>query len=121
MKARNVTIMVDSFEHTMDRFADTYEKIRKGEKVEKQEILSFQTVELMRGMLTKERLRILKTVREKKPKTIYALAKTLKRPYANVFRDVKKLAEMGLIELGGAKGTVEPKAKYERLNITIPI
>src|SRR3989344_4206270 len=98
MKVRNVTIKIDSFEETMDRFSDTYEKVKRREKVEPQEILSFETEELMHEMLTKERLRILKVVREKEPETIYALAKMLDRPYSNVFKDVKKLAEMDLLD-----------------------
>ena len=115
MKVRNVTIKIDSFEETMDRFSDTYEKVKP------QEILSFETEELMHEMLTKERLRILKVVREKEPETIYALAKMLDRPYSNVFKDVKKLAEMDLLDLGKEKGATKPIAKYDRLNISIPI
>ncbi len=113
--------MVSSLEESGNRFVETYEKLRKGEKVEKREILSFESPEVMRKMLTKERLRILKVVRAEKPKTIYALAKIVHRPYSNVFKDVKELAEMGLLELGREKGKVEPKAKYDRLKITIPV
>lgn len=121
MKARNVTIRISSFDETMDRFGKVYERASRDEKVEPREILSFETPELMREMLTKERLRTLRTIREKEPKTIYALAKILERPYSNVFGDVKKLAEMGLIGLGKEKGATRPKAKYDRLNITIPV
>ncbi|HLC93102.1 MAG TPA: MarR family transcriptional regulator [archaeon] len=121
MKARNVTIRISSMDETLDRFAGVYERASRGEKVVPQEILSFETPELMREMLTKERLRTLKTIREKEPKTIYALAKMLQRPYSNVFNDVKKLAEMGLIDLRKENGTAQPRAKYDRLNITIPI
>lgn len=122
MKARKVTIKVESLEDGLDHFVDIYEKARLREKVEPEEILSFETPELMREMLTKERLRILKAVREKEPKTIYALAKLMQRPYSNVFNDVKKLAEMGLMDLDKKKkGATRPKAKYDRLNITIPV
>ncbi len=121
MKVREVKIIVDSFEETGKRFVEAYEKAKRGEKVEPQEILSFETEELMHQMLTKERLRILKTIREKEPETIYALAKLLQRPYSNVFKDVKKLAEMNLIDLEKEKGSTKPKAKYDRINISIPV
>ena len=121
MKVKNITIKIESLEESGKRFVEVYNKVSKGEKVEPQDILSFETEERMPQILTKERLRILKAVREKEPKTIYAFAKLLKRPYANVFNDVKKLTEMGLLELGKENGSVQPKAKYDRINITIPL
>ena len=121
MKVRNVTIKVESLRDGLRDFAQTYKKLQRREKVEPGEIVSFETVEVMREILTKERLRILKAVREKEPKTIYALAKLLHRPYANVYNDVKRLAQMGLIDLGKERGVSRPKAKYERLNISIPV
>ena len=122
MKTREVTIKVESLHDGLRDFAETYKKVQRCEKAEPEEILSVETVDVMREMLTNERLRILKTIREKEPHTIYALAKLVARPYSNVFSDVKKLAEMGLIDLGKTKkGAVEPKAKYERLTITIPV
>ncbi len=121
MKVREVTIMVDSLEGTMDRFVDTFEKVRRGEKVKRQEILSFVSLDLMRQVLTGERIRLLRLIREESPKTIYELAKIAKRPYANVFRDVKKLDDLDLIDLKEEGNATTPKAKYDRLNIAIPV
>lgn len=121
MKARDVVIKVESLHDGLVHFAETYKKISRREKVEPEEMLTFETEELMRQTLTKERLRILRVIREKEPETIYALAKLLQRPYANVFKDVKKLAELELIDLGKEKGGTRPKAKYDRLNISIPV
>lgn len=121
MKVREVEIMVSSLEEAGNRFVEAYEKARKGEKVKPREILSFISLDLMRQMLTNERIRLLKLIREKNPKTIYALAKVAKRPYANVFRDVKKLEELELIDLKEKGNSTTPKAKYDKLRITVPV
>lgn len=121
MKLRDVTIKIQSLDDYMDDFVETYEKVRKREKVEPEEILSFVNVDVMRQILTKQRLRLLRLVREKKPKTIYELAKIAQRPYVNVFQDVKKLKEMGLLELEEKRHASTPKAKYGRLKIEVPI
>lgn len=121
MKLRNVIIKVDSLEDTMNRFVEVYEKVRKKEKVEPQEILSFVNAKLMRQTLTPQRLRLMKIIREKEPKTIYELAKVAKRSYANVFRDVKKLRELELIDLKQEKNSSKPMAKYDRLDVSIPV
>ncbi|MFH1255672.1 MAG: MarR family transcriptional regulator [Candidatus Diapherotrites archaeon] len=121
MKVREITIMVDSLEESGKRFVEAYEKIKRGEKIEKQEILSFENIETLRKIITNERLRLLRLIRTEKPKTIYALAKIAKRPYSNVFNDVKKLEELGLIELEASDRNLAPKAKYSRLKIAIPV
>ena len=92
-----------------------------GGKVEKQEYLSFESIDMLRKIITNERLRLMKLIRVKKPKTIYGLAKIAERPYPNVFNDVKKLEELGLIELEKENNCLEPIAKYERLNIAIAV
>ena len=121
MKLTNVTIKVESFEDGLKHFGEIYEKARKGENVEPEKTLSFVNLGVMKQILTTERLRLLKLIKEKSPKTIYELAKLAQRPYANVFRDVKKLAEMGLIDLSKENGSVRPIGKYDELKISLPL
>ena len=103
MKTREITILVESLEQSGKRFVEKYEKIKGGKKIKEEEILSFEDIDTLRKVITKERLRLLRLIRTKKPKTIYALSKIAERPYPNVFNDVKKLGELGLIELGREK------------------
>ncbi|MFH1587202.1 MAG: hypothetical protein ABID38_05060 [Candidatus Diapherotrites archaeon] len=121
MKLREITIKIESLDEMGKDFVETYEKLKKGEKVQKQEILSFENIETLRKIITNERIRLLKLIRTRKPKTIYELAKIAKRPYSNVFKDVKKLENLGLIGLGGENHDQGPIAKYDRLKIAIPV
>ena len=70
----------------------------KGKKVSGMEVF-FESVDAMRAVLTTERINLLKAIRIKKPKSIYELAKITKRDFKNVFQDVNRLADMGLIDL----------------------
>ncbi len=121
MKLRKVTIKIESLHDGLKDFAETYQKLARGEKVEKEEIVSFVDIDVMRQMLTNQRIRLLKLINKHSPKTIYELAKMADRPYVNVFRDVKSLAEMGLVSLAREKRKVQPTAKYDELNICIPL
>lgn len=59
----------------------------------------------LRQLLSNEKARILHIIKTKKPKSIYELAKTLKRGFKSVNDDVKFLQRFGFIEL------VEEKTK----------
>ncbi len=121
MKAKEITIKVESLEETGKRFTEAYNEVKAGKAREKQEFISFENLETLRKVLTTERIRLLKLIRAEKPKTIYALSRLAKRPYANVFSDVKTLKGLGLIELGKESRGIEPIAKYSGLKIAIPV
>src|SRR3990172_2082560 len=84
------------------------------------ETICFDSVEDMQKFLSPERIRLLKTVREKNPKSIYELAKMLKRDRKNVTEDVKMLEAVGLIERKTAKSgkeKVELVVDYDRIQM----
>jgi predicted transcriptional regulator len=65
----------------------------------------FSGVLALRQLLSNEKARILHVIKTQKPKSIYELAKTLKRGFKSVNDDVKLLKRFGFIEL------VEEKTK----------
>lgn len=52
-----------------------------------------------RCVLTEPRLTLLQTIRTRRPQSIAALAKLVKRDFKNVREDVTILSDLGLIEL----------------------
>ena len=60
-------------------------------------------------MLSEKRLELLRTVKHRKPDSVYELAKLLGRPLRAVQYDVKVLSELGLIEL--EKNEKKPRKK----------
>ncbi|HIH52484.1 hypothetical protein COT60_02450 [Candidatus Pacearchaeota archaeon CG09_land_8_20_14_0_10_30_9] len=59
----------------------------------------FDGLSSLKKILSKEKAKILDAVKYKEPKSIYNLAKILKRPFKSVFDDVKLLERFGFIEL----------------------
>ncbi|MCR4327148.1 MAG: hypothetical protein NUV46_01035 [Nanoarchaeota archaeon] len=60
---------------------------------------NFDGISSLKKVLSKEKARILDTIKYKNPSSIYALSKTLKRPFKAVMDDIKILERFGFIEL----------------------
>ena len=71
---------------------------------------NFSDIALLRKLLSNEKSKILHVLRSKKPGSIYALAKILKRDFKSVHQDIKLLERFGFIELHKAR-----KGKRESL------
>ena len=124
MKVKNIKLAIKSDEDIFKEVKDIVRKIERGEKVEKHEGVSFESLDAMRKILTEERLRILKTIRKEHPSSIYELAKVLGRNVKNTFDDVQFLAEMGLIDLKKTKEGRErttPLVNYSKILLEIPV
>ena len=68
--------------------------------------------------ITRERLRLLATLRGAGALTIYALARVLGRNYSNVHADVKRLLALGLIERDEEKRVFVP---WTEILIRLPL
>ena len=124
MRVRDVRVSIKTKEDLFNEVKEVWGKLERGEQIKKHEGISFENIEAMRKILSEERLRILKTVKKEQPKSIYELAKLLKRDIKNTFDDVQFLAKIGLIELKktreGREKTV-PRVNYDRILLEIPV
>ena len=126
MKIKRITLKVKTLDGMAADFKRAWKEAGKGKSVrEAAETICFDSVEDMQKFLSPERIRLLKTVHEKKPKSIYELAKTLKRDRKNVTEDVKMLESVGLIERKSAKRTDKKKVElvvdYDRIQMDIAV
>ena len=64
----------------------------------------FESLDAVRKVLTDKRLVLWRTVRDKKPDSISALAKIVDRGFRAVYRDLLLLEEFGLITFKPGKG-----------------
>jgi len=60
---------------------------------------NFDGISALRKLLSNEKARILDAIKVEKPKSIYGLAKLLKRPFKAVMDDIKLLERFGFIDL----------------------
>lgn len=124
MRVKNITIRIKSLEDILAEAKNVMKKLARGKKVDKHEGISFDSIDDMRKILTEERLKILKTIKNEHPGSIYELAKFLGRDKKNTFDDVQLLAEMGLIELQKAKEGREKttlRVTYNQILLEIPV
>ena len=82
-------------------------------------------MELLRKLFSNQKTRILYTLKAKKPKSIYDLAKILKRDFKSVYGDLKFLERFGFIEFhsekNGTRESLKPTLRIESLNLQINI
>ena len=90
-----------------------------------EESYDFEGIALLRKILSNEKARILHTIKTKKPKSIYELAKVLKRDFKSVIDDVKLLEKFGFIDMiaekSGNRERLKPVLVVDSMHIHIKI
>ena len=124
MKVKNVRLDIQSEDDFIAEAKEAIKAVAKGKKIDRQSVISFESLKAMRKFITDERLRILKAIKKYKPDSIYALAKLLKRDAKNVTDDVHYLSELGLIEIQKTKEgrqKTKPVVEYEKIMVEIRV
>ena len=124
MKIKKIDIGIKTLEESLNDFSNKWKKLQASEKVKKEEGIYFDSIDAMRSVLTNNRLLILKTISERNPKSIYELAKLLKRDLKNVNQDLNLLSEIGLVVLEKHKTDKErvvPYVGYDKILLEIPV
>ncbi len=95
---KTLHIDVEDERATSERFIRTWKRAEAGEQIESEHRLCFESLELLLKALTAARWHLLKMLRSNGPLSIRGLAKRLERNYKNVYEDVTRLRQVGLIE-----------------------
>ena len=127
MKARRFKVKIQSFDQTGEEFVKAWKMAEKGKSYEKDYdlVLGFPDLTWISKVLSPERVRIIQTVRDKKPESIRQLAKMLGRAQQNVQKDVQELSEFGILELkrthkkGQKREAIQPEYKWDGFDIAI--
>ena len=98
-------IQIKPAKKLLNEFADTYERIAEGRPVKKSAGTFFASINAVRKVLTENRIQLMKVIKQKKPASLYELAKLTHRDLKNVSQDVVFLSELGLVELKKPHGT----------------
>ena len=95
---RTLKVRVGSVASALDRFEEVWSKVARGERVPAEHVLTFVNLQLLLRTLTPARWTLLERLRADGPLSVNELARRLGRDYKNVHGDVKRLAELDLIE-----------------------
>ena len=124
MKIKNIVVEVKSIEETLKEVKEIMGAIKKGKSVKKKESISFNNIDIMRKVLTNKRLGLIKAIKKYKPKSIYQLAKIVKRDSKSVNLDLKILSNLGMVDLKSeekGRENIVPKVDYEEIDVAIAI
>ena len=121
MKIKKIHIEIKSLDDALTEAGQVFEKIAQGKTIKKKTSVYFSNIKEMRTVLTEKRLELLKTVKDKKPSSIYDLAKMLKRDLKNVIQDVEYLKELGIIEVTETKDKKIPSVRYDMIAFEVAI
>ncbi len=112
-KTRQITIVEEG-----GTFSAFFKKFT-GEKKD----YDFQGLSSLRSLLSNEKARIINIIKTKNPKSIYDLAKILKRDFKSVSDDIKLLEKFGFIDLieekTGKRNRLKPVVVVDSLIIEL--
>ena len=124
MKIKNIKITIKDRKQVLDEFAKTWHLMKEGKAQYGHDEISFQNINAFRNAFTEKRMEVLHTIKEENPRSIYDLAKKLRRDFKNVSCDVHFLQALGLISLEkqhDARNRVKPMIDFEMLRLDIKI
>lgn len=121
MKIKKIQIEIKNLEGALKEAGQVYEQLAKGKKGKKKSAIYFSNLKEMRRALTEKRLEIIKTIKNKKPVSIYELAKMLHRNLKNVLQDVEYLKELGIVEVEETTDKKIPHVYYDRIDLQIAV
>lgn len=124
MKVKKFKIGIKSAKDVLDDFVKAGEAIERGEEVNKEKAIYFESVKGFRKAITPKRIELLHLIREKHPKSIQELARIARRDIKSIVTDMSILAELGLIAIQRKKdGRKEsmPVVDYNRINLEIAV
>jgi predicted transcriptional regulator len=85
--------------------------------------LDFSDITALRQLLSNEKARILFTLKNKKPSSLYELAKLLGRDFKSVRKDIELLRNFGFVrfisESKGKKQRLKPVVNLDKIQLTI--
>ena len=121
MKIKRIFVGVKPLDDALKEAGEAFEDLSKGMAVKQKHAIYFASLKEMRRVLTEKRLEILKTIRDRRPASLYALAKMLDRDLKNVLQDLSYLQELGIVAITDAGVKKVPHFDYDRISIEVAV
>ena len=125
IKTKELKLYIEDTADFKKKIKAELQDIDKGKaKKLREDSVSFQSLDQLRKFLTPKRLELLRTVRHKKPSSIYELAKLVGRTPENVNTDIKFLKKLGFVEVTKVKELRKksvPEVSYDKMTLEIVV
>ena len=104
---------------------ETYHDIENRIPQKDDKIIYVESLDAARKLMTRERLRLLSVVKEKKPSSLYQLAAELGKDIKTVHTDANILSDFGLLSLekhnDGGRACLRPIATLRKITLEIAV
>lgn len=121
MKIKKIFIGVKTLNDALKEAGEVFEKLSADKAPKQKSAVYFNNLREMRRVLTEKRLGLLKTIKDKKPSSIYELSKILDRDLKNVLQDISFLEELGIIDVTHTGEKKIPRFQYDRISFEVTI
>lgn len=121
MKIKKIYIGIKTLEDTLQEAGEAFERASAGKAVKQKSAIYFSTIKEMRKVLTEKRLELIKTIKDRKPSSVYELAKVVHRDLKNVLQDVAYLNEMGIIDVSTTGDKKVPRVTFDKLSFEVAL
>ena len=126
MKSRKFKIKIRSTEEWKKETIQHWKSAERGEPDRDRDyelVLGLPDISSLSKIFSPERIRLIQAVREHKPKSILHLSQILDRAQPNVQKDVRELADMGILELQKGEGekteTLQPRFNWDGFDVAV--
>ena len=96
--AKALELRVGAAGDALDRFEAAWNRAAEGRRMQPLGVLTLPDLPALLKNLSPARWQLLERLRAAGPLSVYELARRLGRDYKNVHTDVRRLAELGLVE-----------------------
>ncbi|MCX6771041.1 MAG: hypothetical protein NTX79_03225 [Candidatus Micrarchaeota archaeon] len=104
---------------------ETYHDIESRVPQKEDRIIYVESLDAARKLMTRERLRMLSVVKEKKPSSLYQLAAELGKDIKTVHTDATMLSDFGLLSLEkhkeGGRDCLRPIATLRKITLELAV
>jgi predicted transcriptional regulator len=121
MKIKKIHIEIRKLDDALMEAGKAFEKLSDGKAVQKKSAVYFSNIKDFRKVLTEKRLELLKTIKDRKPSSIYELAKMVSRDLKNVLQDVRYFEELGIVEIIESGGKKVLEVHYDIIELQVAI
>ena len=121
MKIKKIRIEIKSLDAALKEAGSVYEKVSAGKTVKPKSAVYFSSIKEMRAVLTEKRLELIKAIKDRKPSSVYELAKLVHRDLKNVLQDLTYLQEVGIVDVSDKGDKKVPHVAFDMLALEVAI
>jgi predicted transcriptional regulator len=123
---KTLTIQIKSADDASEGLREANDPVEADRRLTRREGVYVTSIAAARNLLTHNRLALLRTIRNKRPGSIYELAKLIGRDLKNVQDDLRLLETYGLVRMAngtraGNRRVRVPQAVFDQIALKIAI